>query len=114
MTSSCRTSANSRARISWRVYGSVAFSPVAGAVVVHVLPLFHLADKQAAAMAAVDQSGVREVVLHFPRLVLGASIQQFLNALPTFAGDQRLVRARVRACRPNQNRRVYNRFLRIW
>jgi hypothetical protein len=76
----------------------LAFPPVAGAVVVHVLPLFQLADKQAAAVAAVDQSG--EIVLHFPRLVLGASIQQLLNTLPTFAGDQRLVRARVRATVP--------------
>ena len=78
----------------------LAFSPVARAVVVHVLPLLQLADKQAAAVAAVDQSGIREIMLHFPRLVLGASIQQLLNTLPTFAGDQRLVRARVRASIP--------------
>jgi len=36
-------------------------------------------------MAAVDQPCVREIVLHFASLVLGASIQQLLDALPTFA-----------------------------
>lgn len=36
-------------------------------------------------------------MLHFPRLALSASGQQILNTLPTFAGDQRLVRVRVRA-----------------
>jgi hypothetical protein len=36
-------------------------------------------------------------VLHFPRLALSASVQQIPNTLPTFAGDQRLVRVRVRA-----------------
>ena len=51
-------------------------------------------------MAAVDQSGIREVVLHFPGPVLGARIQQHLNALPTFAGDQRLVGARVHPAVP--------------
>ena len=34
-------------------------------------------------MAAADQSGVREIMLHFPRLVLGARIQQLLNTVKT-------------------------------
>ena len=51
------------------------FSPVAGAVVVHVPSLFQLADKHAAAVAAVDQTGVGEVVLHFANLIRGAHIQ---------------------------------------
>src|SRR5712691_5038830 len=77
-----------------------AFSPVAGAVVVHVLSLFQLADKQAAAVAAADQTSKGEIVLHLSRLVLGASIQQLLDALPTFVGHQRLVGARVRCAVP--------------
>jgi hypothetical protein len=77
-----------------------AFAPVAGAVVVHVLSLFQLANKHAAAVAAADQPGVREVMLHFANLVLGASIQQLLDALPTFTGHQRLVSARVRGAAP--------------
>ena len=51
-------------------------------------------------MTAANQPGVCEVVLHFASLVLGASIQQFLNALPAFAGDERLVSARVRGTVP--------------
>ena len=85
MTSSRRTLANSPKRISCARIRLRAFPPVAGAVVVHVPSLLQLADEQATAMAAVDQPGVREIVFHFASTILGASIQQILNALPTFA-----------------------------
>ena len=77
-----------------------ALAPVASAVVVDVLSLFQLADKQAAAMAAMDQARESEIVLHFPGLVLGSSIQQFLDSLPTFAGHHWFVSAVVRGAVP--------------
>lgn len=58
--------------------------------------LLQIADKQAARMATADRSGVCEIALHFPGPVLRASIRKRLNTLPTFVGDQRFVRARVR------------------
>ena len=64
-------------------------------MVIHVLSFFQLAHQQAAAVAAVHQPGVSEIVLHSANLVLGTSIQQLLDPLPTFAGDQRLVSAQV-------------------
>lgn len=53
-------------------------------------------DHQAAAMTASDWAGVRKIMFHFPRFDLGASVQQFLNALPAFATNQWLVSSCVR------------------
>jgi hypothetical protein len=49
-------------------------------------------------MAAVDQSGICELMLHFPRAIYGAGIQQLLYAPPTFVCHQRFVRAGI--CHP--------------
>ena len=51
-------------------------------------------------MAAMDQPGVRELVLDFAGPIFGARIQQLLNALPTLACHQRLVSASVRRAIP--------------
>src|SRR5580765_6507230 len=77
-----------------------AFPAVAGAVVVDVSALLQFAHEQAAAMAAMHYARVCEIVFHLSSAILGATIQQFLDALPTFAAHQRLVRARIRCPTP--------------
>lgn len=49
-----------------------ALPAVARAVIVHVSPFFQFAYKQAPAMAAADEPGVREIMLYLPRLLLDA------------------------------------------
>ena len=102
--SSCNRLANSPERDFLARVRLRAFPPVAGAVIVHIPALLQLANQQAAAMATVHQPGVREIVSHLARAILGASIQQLLDTLPTFARHQWFVHALVRWCRPNQSR----------
>jgi hypothetical protein len=52
-------------------------------MVVHVLSFLEFAYQQASTVPTVDEPAVCEIVFYFASLVLGASIQQLLNALPT-------------------------------
>ena len=62
-----------------------AFSAIPRAVIVHVLAFLQFPDEKTAAMTTVDQSRVREIVLHFSRAIRGACVEQLLDTLPGFA-----------------------------
>ena len=78
------TSTPGRSRVS-----RLKLSAVAGAMVVNVLALFHFTYQEAAAMAAVHKPEVRKIVFHLARTILGARIQQLLNALPSVIGQDK-------------------------
>jgi hypothetical protein len=70
-----------------------ALPAVTRAVIIDIPALFEFPHHQTPAVAAMNQTGVGEIMLHLTRFVFSASIQQPLNALPEFTGDERLVRA---------------------
>ncbi|MGA2435195.1 MAG: hypothetical protein ABSG25_07910 [Bryobacteraceae bacterium] len=72
-----------------------AFPPVTGAVVIHVAPLLHLADKRAPAVPATHQAAERETMMHLPMSLFVPPVQDLLHALPNVARYQRLVAAVV-------------------
>ena len=65
------------------------------AMVVHVTPFFDLRHQRATAMPAAHQATEREVVLDPVPAGLAVAVQEKLNPLPGFLGDQRLVIASV-------------------
>jgi hypothetical protein len=71
--------------------GFVAFSSIAGAVVVNVSALLEFAHHRAAAMTAIHQTREGEVMLSAAGLFCVATIQHALHPMPKLASNQWLV-----------------------